>query len=178
MKTFARISVVLTGLSVALNAFAAPTTISSAPLQMGASSSVKPNVMLLFDDSGSMAWDFMPDWIGPSPLPGCGVDKPRNAGGGGGGGGFSLAPCFTASHPTVGLQGDPPYYSYQFNGVYYNPNVYYPPGVKYDGASMTSYTSANSSGWTKVPVDAYGTTSGTINLVTGFPEAVFCDSSS
>jgi len=176
MKTFARVSVVLTGLSLALNAFAAVTTIANAPLQMGVASSVKPNVMLLFDDSGSMAWDFMPDWIGPSPLPGCGVDKPRHAGGGGGGGG--LAACFTGTYPTVGLQGDPPYYSYQFNGVYYNPNVYYPPGVTATGASMTSYTSGNSSGWTRVPVDGYGTTSGTINLVTGFPEAVFCDSSS
>jgi len=107
----------------------------------------------------------------PQPAAGMRRRQPRNAGGGLGAG-LGLAPCFAGSRPTVGLQGDPPYYSYQFNGVYYNPNVYYPPGVKYDGSKMTSYSSANSTGWTKVPVDAYGTTSGTINLLTGFPEAV------
>jgi type IV pilus assembly protein PilY1 len=149
---------------------AATTDISTAPLDVGATSSIKPNVMLLFDDSGSMAWDFMPDWIGPSPLPGSGVDKPRCSGGGGGGN------CTPST--TTGLQGDPPYYAFQFNGVYYNPNVYYPTGVTAAGAAMTSYNAANSTIWTRVPIDAYGTVSGTINLVSGFPEAVFCDSSS
>ncbi len=61
--------------------------------------------------------------------------------------------------------------------MYYNPYVYYPPGVTYTGATMTSYTSANSSAWTKVPADAYTSGSGTINLVSGFPEAVFCNAS-
>src|SRR6267154_5625789 len=133
MNSLARLVLASAACALGSVAGAATTDISTAPLEMGATTSVKPNVMLLFDDSGSMAWDFMPDWIGPSPLPGCGVDKPRHAGGGGGGGG--LAACFTGTYPTVGLQGDPPYYSYQFNGVYYNPNVYYPPGVTATGAS-------------------------------------------
>ncbi len=154
---------------------AATTDISSTPLETGSSGSVKPNIMLLLDDSGSMAWDFMPDWIGPSPLPGAGVDKPRCGGGGGGrgGGGGSCG-----GYATTGLQGDPPYYASQFNGIYYNPNVYYPPGVKYDGTTMTSYTAASSSNFTKVPVDAYGTTNGTINLVSAYPEAEFCSTGS
>jgi len=83
MRNYARANICLIALCAAFNAVAAVTDISNAPLEMGASSSVKPNVMLLFDDSGSMSWDFMPDWIGPSPLPGHGVDKPRCSGGGG-----------------------------------------------------------------------------------------------
>lgn len=159
------------GAALGFSAVQAGTTdIASTPLGIGASSTtVKPNVMIVFDDSGSMAWDFMPDWIGPSPLPGHGVDKPRCN--------FDRYGNCTVSD-TTGLLGDPPYYAAQFNGIFYNPNVYYPPGVTYTGAVMTSYTAANSSNWTKVPVDAFTSSAGTINLVSGFPEAVFCKSRS
>ena len=169
MKNPVRILLAIAAGLAASAAGAAPTDITSSPLEVAASNTtVKPNIMLLFDDSGSMAWDFMPDWIGPSPLPGTGVDKPRCGSGRGGG-------CTVGA--TTGLQGDPPYYAYQFNGIFYNPNIYYPPGVTATGTLMTSYTSANSSLWTKVPNDAYGSVSGTINLLTGFPEAVFCNAS-
>jgi len=169
MKNPVRILLAIAAGLAASAAGAAPTDITSSPLEVAASNTtVKPNIMLLFDDSGSMAWDFMPDWIGPSPLPGTGVDKPRCGSGRGGG-------CTVGA--TTGLQGDPPYYAYQFNGIFYNPNIYYPPGVTATGTLMTSYTSANSSLWTKVPNDAYGSVPGTISLVTGFPEAVFCNAS-
>jgi type IV pilus assembly protein PilY1 len=173
MRTFLRALAALMGLLLTALANAGTTDIANIPLEMGATSSAKPNVMLLFDDSGSMSWDFMPDWIGPSPLPGSGVDKPRCNGGGGGGGGKGGGGACTPS-TTTGLQGDPPYYAFAFNGIYYNPGVYYPPGVDYTGTPMKSYTDTNSSLWTHVPVDAYGVTGGNINLVTGFPEAVFC----
>jgi type IV pilus assembly protein PilY1 len=183
MKSLARVCLAFAALALVGAAGAANTDISSSPMEVGASNTVvKPNVMLLFDDSGSMAWDFMPDWIGPSPLPGSGVDKPRCSGGGGGGGGggghHGGGGSACSPSTTIGLQGDPPYYAYQFNGVYYNPGVYYPPGVTATGTPMTTYNAANSSNWTRVPNDAYGTVNGTINLVTGFPEAVFCNASS
>jgi type IV pilus assembly protein PilY1 len=162
-----------TAVTALLPARAAVTDISTSPLEIGASNTVvKPNIMLLFDDSGSMAWDFMPDWIGPSPLPGTGVNKPRCTTT------TSRRGGTTTTCVTTGQQGDPPYYAAQFNGVYYNPNVYYPPGVTATGATMTSYTSLNSGAWTNVPNDAYGSIGGSINLVTGFPEAVYCDSTS
>ncbi len=176
MKLTARAIVALAALAAglgALAAHAATTDITSSPLEVASSNTtVKPNIMLLFDDSGSMAWDFMPDWIGPSPLPGHGVDKPRCTSGSTTKNGV-VVPCTPGT--TTGQSGEPPYYAYQFNGVYYNPLVYYPPGVTYTGTTMTSYTSSNSTAWTKVPVDAYGTTSGTINLVSGYPETVYCN---
>ena len=36
--------------------------ISSTPLSSSTASVVKPNLMFIMDDSGSMDWDFMPDW--------------------------------------------------------------------------------------------------------------------
>lgn len=46
------------GLSVA-----GTTDLATAPLQTSVSSLVKPNILFVLDDSGSMAWDFMPDWV-------------------------------------------------------------------------------------------------------------------
>lgn len=42
------------------NAAATTVTIDTAPLIVQAS--LPPNIVLMLDDSGSMAWDFMPDW--------------------------------------------------------------------------------------------------------------------
>lgn len=38
------------------------TDLATAPLQTSTSTQVKPNIFFILDDSGSMAWDFMPDW--------------------------------------------------------------------------------------------------------------------
>ncbi|MBK9605475.1 MAG: hypothetical protein IPO58_03265 [Betaproteobacteria bacterium] len=49
----------------ATTAQAAQTDITTVPLETYAapsSTDVKPNVLFVLDDSGSMDWDFMPDW--------------------------------------------------------------------------------------------------------------------
>jgi type IV pilus assembly protein PilY1 len=48
-------------LLVALAANAAVTDISNAPLFTSSATAVKPNLMFILDDSGSMGWDFLPD---------------------------------------------------------------------------------------------------------------------
>jgi type IV pilus assembly protein PilY1 len=45
-----------------LAAVSAPTDIASGPLISPTASPVKPNLMFILDDSGSMRWDFLPDW--------------------------------------------------------------------------------------------------------------------
>lgn len=45
-------------------AYAAATDIANAPMASSSSSAVKPNVMFILDDSGSMGWDYMPDAAG------------------------------------------------------------------------------------------------------------------
>lgn len=45
-----------------VNVHAATTDLSSVPLVTSSTSSVLPNLMFVLDDSGSMDWDYMPDW--------------------------------------------------------------------------------------------------------------------
>ncbi len=180
MNLMTRLVAATLGCSFILCAGAVTTDISSSPLEIGASSTtVKPNVMLLFDDSGSMGWDYMPDWLSGNFATPC-VDKPYN--GGGGGGGSSTTPCLTPNGTTtIGYQADPPLYAYQVNGIYYNPNIYYPPGVNYDGSTMTASTGTVCSGsnWSKVPVDGFAKTpcNSVINLAAKYPETVYCTTS-
>src|SRR5574340_499826 len=49
------------GLILPLPALAAPVSLATAPLATSTTSTVKPNVMLVLDNSGSIDWDHMPD---------------------------------------------------------------------------------------------------------------------
>ena len=146
-----RMALVL-GMSLATTGVnAALTDIAPAPMANTASSVVKPNLMFVLDDSGSMDRDHMPDSVDDDP--GCKDDD------------GTLRDCDFA---------DPAYNSAQFNGIYYNPAITYTPAVNYDGTSRTSYTT-----WTAVPNDAYGIQfTGTINLVTDYPDVVYCTTGS
>ena len=81
--------------------------------------------------------------------------------------------------------GDPPYNAHQFNTIYYDPSITYSPGLTSLGVEKTAMTSANTTGWTVVPVDAYGiqSTSNT-SLVpnatnsTGYSDRVWCNATS
>lgn len=141
-------------LALPLPALAASVALATAPLATATISTVKPNVMFILDDSGSMDWDYLPDWANDShPVTGTGyINMPelfRNNG---------------------------------FNGVAYNPAITYTPPVLYnaDGTlNTTTYpsqtgvstaTGANTSystpNWRAVKNDAYGVQStSTSNLV-------------
>ena len=107
---------------------AAQTPISQTPLATAATAAtVLPNVMFLLDDSGSMAWDYMPDNVNDSN---------------------TAKSCSSASCDVVGATasaGYPPYYAPQFNMMSYNPLITYSPGVNYLGTSLgnATPTSAN-----------------------------------
>ncbi|HEX7381432.1 MAG TPA: PilC/PilY family type IV pilus protein [Nevskiaceae bacterium] len=99
-----------------------PDQISIDQTPLTAAHSVAPNILLMMDDSGSMAWDYMPDW------------------------GY-LADTTTPSKATSSIYGAQPAPGPRdsaVNGVYYNPNTLYTPPPKVDG---TSYP--NSQGLTK-----------------------------
>ena len=160
----------LAALAVPVVPQAAPTDIAQVPvLNISGTGSVKPNIMLLLDNSGSMDWAYMPDYVGGS--------------------GSNSNMCRTnatyASSPTVCKPGDPPFMAADFNGVYYNPDVSYAPPLYANGTAYASMTSAVTTGWTKVPTDGYnvqnndmfGSTATTTNLVTGFPDRKWCDAS-
>ncbi len=129
------------------------TDIAPTPLTHSVSTTVKPNIMFIVDDSGSMASRFMPEYVDGSR-----VDKNR----------CNNSSC--SSTTTNGLEGNPPWYATQFNTLYYNPQVTYFPAVNATGGSMTSYGSP----WTSVPVNGFSSSSATTNLVSGYPEIVYC----
>ena len=146
---------------------AAPTSISQLPLlNITGTGTVKPNLMLLYDNSGSMTSTFTPDYVDDTST------------------------CRSRATMAGGTRscriGDPPFASADFNKQYYNPKVRYLPPVTSTGVSYDSMTRTNTSAWTSVTTDAFnvnntdllGAAVNSTNLVTGFPDLRWCDSGS
>jgi type IV pilus assembly protein PilY1 len=184
-------------LSLASNSHGATTDIASGPLAQPATS-VKPNMLLILDDSGSMARQFTPDYVSSNSNAGtvlnCMDSRDRN------------------NPPTASPQdcyaGDPPAMSPDFNTQYYNPRIRYFPAVNYDGSSKGEMNATNTTNWTAVPTDNVSGSSDntsrkrlhtgnlssttanstdwdtgtpstavtTFNLTTEFPDRVWCNS--
>jgi type IV pilus assembly protein PilY1 len=146
-------------------AFAAVTSIAQLPLlNISGTGNVKPNLMLLYDNSGSMSNTFTPDYIDDTTT--C-RSRATMAGG------------------TRGCSvGQPPFSSSDFNRQYYDPKVTYTPPVYADGTSYPSMTRAATSGWTVVTTDGFkvNTTDmlnsavASSNLASKFPDLQWCDS--
>ena len=162
-KLFALLGLV--ALMLAGVAGAAVTNIAQLPiLNVDGTGSVRPNMMLLYDNSGSMASTFTPDYIAEDTT--C----------------RSKATMATSRKCTVG---QPPFAAAEFNRQYYNPAVRYTPPVKADGTSYNPQTSDNTTGWTKVTTDGFnvnrndmlGASGYLTNLVANFPDLKWCDAS-
>ena len=163
-------------------AHAANTDIASAPLVTSSSTAVLPNLMFVLDDSGSMDWDFLPDWANDgyckkasdtSSFTGyCCRDNSSTDGNGRG-----STSCWTGSASFGAWRGHPPFLNADFNMVYYNPAITYSPPKDADGTPRNSMTAANSSNWAAVKNDAYNIqNTGSINLTTQFPDTEWCTS--
>lgn len=169
------------GLLAAGAAHASTVDISSAPLANVTASVVKPNLMFIMDDSGSMDWDYMPDWMTGGHCRASGATTVSS-------GTWNRACCQNAagSGPTQACyqtntrRGHPPFMAAAFNGVAYNPAVRYRPPANADGSSRISMTAANTFNWTVVPTDAYGVqsltayTAANVSLVTQYPDLEWC----
>ena len=142
-----------------------PTNISTLPLlNISGSGAVKPNLMLLYDNSGSMNFTYTPDYVANADTCRAGT---------------------TIADGTRGCTiGDPPFASSDFNRQYYNPRTRYRPPVRANGTSFNDMTSANTRQWTQVPNDGFGINNAdllgedrysTTNLVSGFPDLAWCD---
>ncbi|WP_189440579.1 pilus assembly protein [Rhodanobacter panaciterrae] len=102
-----------------------------------------PNITLMLDDSGSMAWDYMPDFC---YLNGVVCDTNGNT---------------TSSNNDALIDA-------ANNGVYYNPTITYKPPVKADG---TSY--ANATGLTSALVDGFKTSTTAVVDLTAYNETIY-----
>jgi type IV pilus assembly protein PilY1 len=167
-------------------AHASPTDIASGPLITPTASPVKPNLMFVLDDSGSMRFDYLPDWaddgfcrngVGevstkccrqPGSNSSAWVCLPQNAGGanidahyGGGTDQRGMPPFLTHTTwtlriPAAGGGTRDEVVNGGFNSQYYNPAIAYLPPLNADGTSRTSYSGAGTTPW-----DAYGVMYGT-----------------
>ncbi|HEY5994759.1 MAG TPA: PilC/PilY family type IV pilus protein [Gallionellaceae bacterium] len=141
-------------LVAATQAWAGLTDLATAPLATSSGTSVRPNILFTLDNSGSMAWDFLPDYTG-------------------GGMGTSFPHCKPNTRCTNGL---PPFQANYYNGLAYNPSNTYGPPYNFDGTFKPSMNAANTTNWTLVKQDGYGVqATGTINLVTSYPETIYCN---
>jgi type IV pilus assembly protein PilY1 len=104
---------------------------------------IPPNIMVMIDDSGSMAWDYMPD---ACYLSGVTCTNTSDSSSGQGVGYVQS----TINDAMIDASN---------NGVYYNPAVTYSPPVKADG---TSYP--NATGLTSALVDGFNSSSNTVDL--------------
>jgi type IV pilus assembly protein PilY1 len=132
---------------------AGTTDLSPIPLPtytVGSTVDVKPNILFVLDDSGSMDWNYLPDWV-------------------------TLSSPSTTNY-TINYSSVPDFlfYNASYNGVAYNPTVTYAPPVTFTSSgakdtttypSMTgtststggdSSASTSSPNWNKVKNDAYG----------------------
>lgn len=134
------------GLLLPLRAFPASLALTQEPLANATTTTVLPNLMFILDGSGSMDWNYLPDWVDDS------ICKNTN-------GSYNYS-CVNS----------PLFQSPDVNGVYYNPAINYLPPVDSAGTSFASQTS-----WTNVKNDAHGVqSSGTTNLVTGYVDIEWC----
>ena len=180
---------------------AAVTDISNNPLSTASGTVIRPNVMFVLDDSGSMNFNFMPDYVGYAPPQN---DNPRlyqatykcRTGQDGRLGdalcsgvtqlGHNGPPLTSRGALFAGSGGDPPAYSFRFNAAYYNPQVNYAAPVNPCDVSRTlpSMTGANSNGWQSVRLlghkltDSCVQNSGVFDILNNYPERIYCFGSS
>ena len=188
-----QLSLVLAGaFALAGTAGAANTDIANEPLSQAATG-VRPNVMFILDDSGSMDWDFSPDHVNddqpsgatPSRTAACFDSGDTGSGddlNNSGSNDFDDASGLITGRPDHCIAGDPPFMSPDLNKQYYNPAIWYRPGVNSDGSDRVNMNAANTSNWTAVPTDPYGQqqddqrniSKTTENLVANYPDRAWC----
>jgi type IV pilus assembly protein PilY1 len=177
-------------LASAMAARGAALDLADSPLVTSAPNEVKPNLNFVLDDSGSMDWDYMPDWVGG------GASSKVCKGGASGAASYccqsspggtspnaSGGACWLDPAPFGNWRGEPPFLSNDVNGVYYSPEIRYKPPLAYqnsnsgevDTSTYPSQDSAHTLAWTAVKNDGYGRQSTlSINLLTQFPDLEWC----
>lgn len=163
-------------LGISLNSFAAPlVNPSNNPLETSTTASAKPNIMFVLDNSGSMAWDFMGDEVDrenckrpPSTSTGSPDSFSRNCAAKVGSTSF-ITSGLPDNYLDAGYAPDVPFLAYNFNKMYYNPNISYSPGVDATGNFYPDQAMASAKR------NFYIDNTQTINLNTEWKETFFCN---
>ena len=154
---------------LAVHAAAIVETLAEVPIQ--GLNPVKPNIMFTMDDSGSMGWDFLPDyvaWVAP------GIAHCRD--------GIQCGRADLATRRRLRLhQYDPPGAKRELQRGVLRPVGRLQGGKKADGTDLPCEGSDVTCGapWTGVYVNGFAgypgaNSGGTIDLTTGYPDSVWC----
>ena len=168
------------------------TPIANAPLGTSGTSSVRPNIMLLLDDSSSLVNQYLPDSAKTAAL--CDKAASTSSGDTPKDRLNSVAePCPQYSGnllkigPEPAMQPRPPSYSPDVNLQYYNPEVRYLPPVKANSTSYPSMTGTSttqggvlgatpsSPNWRAIPMDGYGVQDNTAFNIEAWPLSYYCN---
>jgi type IV pilus assembly protein PilY1 len=154
--------------------------LADTPLANAPSASVLPNLMYVLDDSGSMAWNWMPDQVQEtsqgdvySNCRRCTSSSCNGPGGHSTGNGRTCGNSGSNPNNEGGGAdyGEFPFYATAFNRIWYNPDITYSPAIDSLGNSLgNSNPTAARSDWFLNP--------STTNLVTNFTEVIYCNTSS
>lgn len=170
-RTIARCTA-LVYFATALPAQAALTDLTNQPLaNVAGTAAVKPNIMYLLDDSGSMMQQYTPDYVSERWSTPNANDRH----------------CYDSADDTdtnrdLCIFGDPPFMSPDFNKQYYNPEIVYTPPVAWDGTPYPSQTATNTANWTAVRTDGFNVqnrnhfeqNASTWNIVSQYPSRAWC----
>lgn len=141
------------GFIASLSANAGTLSISNVPLGTGSGLSVKPNLVFILDDSGSMGSDYTPDWVNNSLCQ-------------------SNMSLFGTTYSCA--LGDVLYNWSAFNSQYYNPAILYSPPKNADGTDWANADTSQTS--TKTKTDPFLSTS-TKDILTTYREVYWCQNS-
>jgi type IV pilus assembly protein PilY1 len=182
----------LSALALALGAIGAAPAAHAQVLNLAtdplgtATSSIKPNIMFILDNSGSMNWEYMPDWVNDSHNPPSATAACFDAGDSATSTttDFDDAAGSIAGKPDACQVGDPPFMSPDMNTIYYNPAIRYRAAINHDGSSRGDQDAAATSNWTAVRTDSYnvdnqdqlGNGTNYANLAANYPDRVWCTS--
>jgi len=176
------------GCMVSHTALAAVTDISSIPLATSGGSNILPNLLFDLDDSGSMQWDFMPDYVSPNTVGSALTQSKPCMADSSGQTNCSSGCSFGGSGFVCNVAGGPPYQAggaNALNGVAYDPNFYYRPGLGSNGQPLINPPSGlplgNPVTTTSVADDVYfhapfGASVTNVDVATQIPELKYCNS--
>jgi type IV pilus assembly protein PilY1 len=146
----------------------AQVTISQLPLASAGGNNILPNLLFTLDNSGSMDWQFVPDYVDPGTVIAVtGTNSSPNN------------PCMsTSTGSTTCVEGDPPYSAggeFAMNGVGYDPNFTYLAGIDANGQPHVNPPNGTLAPAT-TPKDAYTASKGNIDVTSQIPDRKYCNS--
>ena len=166
---------------LSLPAYATTTPLADVPI--AAKVAAKPNIVYTVDDSGSMASNFIPDFVTSGTYPAfCRGGIQVNAANGkpnyltSGGFNITQQACGAGS---VAAFNWPAFYVADFNHLAYDPNVTYQPPLKADGTPLTNAVITDAAGnqidLKKVQTDPYLSPATTVDLSLTVTVPLYCN---